>query len=578
MIDLRPWQRDAIRKALAWFSANGGGGRFLINAAPGSGKTVCAAQIASELINKGEVGRVIIIAPRIGVVNQWAETFRQVTGRHMTKVTVADHSEDSPLRELNPDLCATWSAIQGLSEEFDQICASSDTLVICDEHHHAAIDAIWGEGAMQAFSKVKFSVILTGTPIRSDGREPVWFAYDSAGRKINHPDEGTYSLTYGKAVDYGYCVPATFHTHEGRFSLIHEEEEIATVSSRGTDRSEDKLDLEALNMALEFYKLACTPQYEEDERTPSLESYQADMLAWGIDKLDDLRLRMPGAGGLVIAPTIEVAGYMTDLLKRMGEKNPVLVHSQQKNPDKRIDAFRNSDKRWLVSVAMVSEGIDIPRLRILVYLPKARTELAFRQALGRVVRARDDKPLGEDDTRAYFVMPKHKIFEEYARRVEEELKLYGGVRQKQGTRPAAGKVCPVCEGECDKKDKKCGHCGYDFPEPQPKALLPCPGCQHENPKNSETCSNCGERLGRDVYRVQLKEAFRQGAIVRGMDISEESVQRAEAIAGDLRNRAFQSGDENLIRLMRLFPEESLDKIGAFFAEMSRKGAGDKDED
>ena len=50
---------------------------------------------------------------------------------------------------------------------------------------------------------------------------------------------------------------------------------------------------------------------------------------------------------------------------------------------------------------MVSEGVDIKRLRVLVYLPAARTELAFRQAIGRVVRT-----LGpDDDTRAYVVMP-----------------------------------------------------------------------------------------------------------------------------------------------------------------------------
>jgi hypothetical protein len=31
------------------------------------------------------------------------------------------------------------------------------------------------------------------------------------------------------------------------------------------------------------------------------------------------------------------------------------------------EKFRNSKKRWLVSVAMVSEGVDIPRLRIMAY-------------------------------------------------------------------------------------------------------------------------------------------------------------------------------------------------------------------
>ena len=35
---------------------------------------------------------------------------------------------------------------------------------------------------------------------------------------------------------------------------------------------------------------------------------------------------------------------------------------------------------------MVSEGVDIPRLRVGVYATTARTELFFRQVIGRFIR------------------------------------------------------------------------------------------------------------------------------------------------------------------------------------------------
>ena len=35
---------------------------------------------------------------------------------------------------------------------------------------------------------------------------------------------------------------------------------------------------------------------------------------------------------------------------------------------------------------MVSEGVDVPRLRVGVYATTARTELFFRQVVGRFVR------------------------------------------------------------------------------------------------------------------------------------------------------------------------------------------------
>ena len=71
----------------------------------------------------------------------------------------------------------------------------------------------------------------------------------------------------------------------------------------------------------------------------------------------------------------------------------------------------------MVSVAMVSEGVDIKRLRVLIFLPSAQTELFFRQAIGRVVRTIGDK----DITSAYVVMPSLPHFEKFALRIENEM-------------------------------------------------------------------------------------------------------------------------------------------------------------
>jgi superfamily II DNA or RNA helicase len=259
--------------------------------------------------------------------------------------------------------------------------------------------------------------VLTGTPIRSDGGKSVWLAYDNEGA-IDHPDEGTFTLTYGDAVDLGYCWPVTFHRHEGLFSVDLDDGEIINVSSKKPAELNGELKrIPGLQRALNFYRLACTPQFEKDGKTPRLDGYQATMLDWAGQKLTELRNRMPDAGGLVIAPSIEMAEYMVSLIERVEGEKPILVHSQLPNADSKINAFRRTDKRWLVSVAMVSEGVDIPRLRVLIYLSSALTELAFRQAVGRAVRTNGP----QDDTRAYVVMPSFDILEAYARKVEDEM-------------------------------------------------------------------------------------------------------------------------------------------------------------
>ena len=315
-IRLRDWQALATHKAVKWFIETKADRHFLINAAPGAGKTICASVIAKRLLDAGEIGRVIVIAPRTEVVRQWADEYKYVTGRPMMKVTGAD----ADVSDYGIDVCATWAAISSLQEPFQAMCQEFSTLVICDEHHHAAIEAAWGDGATDAFHDAKYVLILSGTPVRSDGGETAWLLYDEQG-KIDHPDDGTYNLTYGQAVQLNYCRPITFHRHEGRFSVkIADDEEIEVCGTEDIKLDGNLKSIKGLQQALDYWKLVCTPKYKSDGITPDPASYQGTMLQWGIAKLDDLRETMPGAGGLVIAPSIPVAEYMAELLEELGPR------------------------------------------------------------------------------------------------------------------------------------------------------------------------------------------------------------------------------------------------------------------
>jgi superfamily II DNA or RNA helicase len=106
----------------------------------------------------------------------------------------------------------------------------------------------------------------------------------------------------------------------------------------------------------------------------------------GHERLMYLRDSHPQAGGLVIAMDQEHAHGIARLMRsRFGVKADVVV-SDDPGASKKISAFAESDEPWLVSVRMVSEGVDIPRLRVGVYASTVSTELFFRQAVGRFVR------------------------------------------------------------------------------------------------------------------------------------------------------------------------------------------------
>ncbi len=104
----------------------------------------------------------------------------------------------------------------------------------------------------------------------------------------------------------------------------------------------------------------------------------------------------------------------------LGLARDPLRHSDDPGVHARIARYAAAAQpRWIVAVGMVSEGEDIPRLAVAVYATVRRTELFFRQAIGRVVRRRTRDP---DDLNATVYLPADPTLVAFAHRVELELR------------------------------------------------------------------------------------------------------------------------------------------------------------
>ena len=66
---------------------------------------------------------------------------------------------------------------------------------------------------------------------------------------------------------------------------------------------------------------------------------------------------------------------------------------------------------------MVSEGVDIPRLRVGVYATAAKTALIFRQIVGRFVRVIPGRPVEP----SWLYLPGDPVLQGHAADVEREL-------------------------------------------------------------------------------------------------------------------------------------------------------------
>ena len=122
------------------------------------------------------------------------------------------------------------------------------------------------------------------------------------------------------------------------------------------------------------------------------------------------------AGGLVVASDQEHARAIAARLEQVAGETPEIVMSDEPEASARIAAFSASSRRWLVSVLMVSEGVDIPRLRVGVYASAARTELFFRQVVGRFIR-RTPAP---KDQMSHLFLPSDPRLKALATQIEEE--------------------------------------------------------------------------------------------------------------------------------------------------------------
>ena len=545
--NLRDWQKEAKNKCLQWFTESKDN-RFVLNCAPGTGKTICAISIADELFNKNMIERVVVIAPQDTVVDDWADKYLEFTGRGMQRSTKldGDHGED---------ICCTWQVVSSLLDGFQKVCNEKKTLLIADEIHHAAITAVWGRSVESGFSNASFILALTGTPIRTNSENPAFLEVKDG--QLTHPKNGQYILTYGKAIELGYCRPIVFHRHEANFDVLDEEGgpklgEVSGSTSSASDNVKGTQVEKMIHESTRFYS-CCTALRPNPDGSPDMDGYQASMIEEGIQKLEERRLRLPQAGGLVIAPQIEHANYMAEIIKLKTGKKPLIVNTEEGSAESkaRIKRFRrNLDDDWLVSVDMVGEGVDIQRLRVLVYLPRGRTDLRFRQAMGRIVRKYEG--VENDDSSAYVVMPAMELFDKLARNVENEMPA-------KKINPKKTKKCPSCETENKKDAKKCisESCDHKFPEGTPR-YKKCKDekCLAINPIGAKSCSECGKDFG-TPFIVTLKDVFRQNIITRGQDISEDDTRAAEKLSTSWFDFVDKSTNPTIRRLARENPPEAL---------------------
>ena len=178
------------------------------------------------------------------------------------------------------------------------------------------------------------------------------------------------------------------------------------------------------------------------------------------------------------------------------------------------------------------------------------TELVFRQAGGRVVRSAGPG----DSSRAYVVVLTVKLFDEYARRIEDDMPASTTVLSER----VRYKPCAICRGENALDGSECEHCNHPLPTRKTN-FRACEGCGHLNPAQLQACQSCGASMI-PSYEITVREALRDGVISRGVDLGEDDIAAANTEAATMKRRLINNPDDELAQFIGKIPKEILPRL------------------
>ena len=404
---LRKWQSDCVTLALRQYQNNNS--HFLTLATPGAGKTLMASELADQLLKNNMVDLIICFSPSSIVSQDFSESLQLKTQERFDGLIGARG------RSL------TYQNLQYLDVNFWQLFERYRVFVIFDEVHHCAGSNIdnanaWGEQIiLNIQNKAKFTLALTGTPWRSDAAPIVLSNYMHPSNKISC--DYVYGLS--EAITEDVCrVPQIIAIDNNNISVV------------------DEVETKTFNSFKSLLMESVVP-YQEIIENEAVIKY---VISSAHKKLSSIRVKNKDAAGLIVASSVEHARQISTLMKTCFNEDTVVVTYREIEPTSIIQQFRHAQTKWIISVGMISEGTNIPRLQICCHLTNIKTEMHFRQILGRILRMTDSK-----NQEAIMYMPAEPKLLEYAYRVKQDVPFEADVVKFEKMKPVLQDVIEARE-------------------------------------------------------------------------------------------------------------------------------------
>ncbi|MCJ8318574.1 MAG: DEAD/DEAH box helicase family protein [Colwellia sp.] len=433
---LRNWQSECINSAISNYKNVKK--HFLTLATPGAGKTLMASVLAKKLYDLDMIDLVLCFSPSSIVAQDFGKALSEQFQAHF----------DGTIGAMGNSY--TYQGLNTLDDSVWRLFDRYRVYVIFDEIHHCAGSNIkdanaWGKSIIETIKEnAAYTIALTGTPWRSDSLPIVLADYCNQSKKIQC------DFVYGlkEAVRDNVCrIPQV---------VVLDNDQITIVDGDESSHFASFLDL--LSQGVIPYSEVVTN-----------ESVIENLFHQANSKLDNIRTTNLNAGGLIVACSISHAWQIQLVLRQTFGQTALVVTSDEDTPNDLITSFRYNQDKWIISVGMISEGTNIPRLQVCCYLSNVKTEMYYRQVLGRILRITNSS-----NQEAFLFMPAAPELVEYAYRVAQDIP--DGLSKVKFTQMTKELITDITN---DKAEDVNDHFVKDFVELAPELEVTGSLVQHE---------------------------------------------------------------------------------------------------
>lgn len=381
----------------------------------GTGKSVIICKIVDLFLSKYPKKDVLILTDDSTIVMQDANKLRIFFGYEFVSVYCAELLE----KEIGKITVASIQSVKDKWEFFENI-----GLVVIDECHRVNSNDV---GTYRKFLS-KLDCLLCGataSPYRT-GQGYIYKKYPGINNLF---DKLSIDLTkfdeYNKLIDAGYIVPII--ATETDYTMDTSDIEIIG-GDFDTSSKANKFDREDIT------KLIC------DDIIKRAGKKHKKWLTYGID--------------------IQHCEHIAEYFNSVGVKAAAVHSKAQRSKLDYIADFRKGEYKTLVSVDMLTTGLDIPEVDLIAIINSSMSAIYLTQVAGRGGRP------------APWINKTHCLLLDYGGNIDRhgplndiQIKEPDGKRRNKKTLPMANlRKCPECCAKNSIRSPKCIACDYEFPK------------------------------------------------------------------------------------------------------------------